>query len=127
MILLAAPGASNTLDRSLSRSSGWTSATGSAYYRSTYLRSYTYEARLVRTGLVGRQISLLATTCRTCGSVRVYLGSTLLRTISLYSPTTQYRRLITVATFASARSGTLTIRVSSSGRHVMVDGVAIRR
>jgi hypothetical protein len=114
-------------DRSLGRSSGWTAGTGSAYYRSTYLRSSAYGAKLTRTGVVARRIALVATTCPTCGMVRVYWGSTLLRTISLASATTVNRKLITVTTFADTRTGTLSIRVYSSGKKVIVDGVAIRR
>lgn len=114
-------------DRSLSRSSGWTAGTSSTFYRSTYLRSYTYGAKLTRTGVVARRIAILARTCSTCGTVRVYWGSTLLRTISLKSATTVNKKLITVTTFTSARSGTLKIKVDSSGKKVIIDGVAIRR
>lgn len=114
-------------ERSLNRSRGWTAGTGSAYYRSTYLRSSTYGAKLTRTGVVARQIALVATTCRTCGKVRVYWGTTLLRTISLYSATTVNRKLLTVTTFTSTRTGTLSIKVYSSGRKVIIDGLAVRR
>ncbi len=114
-------------DRSLARSGNWTSGTGSAYYRSTYRRSGSYGAKLTRTGVVARRIALVATTCPTCGKVRVYWGSTLLRTVSLYSATTVNKKLITVTTFAGTRTGTLSIKVHSSGRKVIVDGVAIRR
>jgi alpha-tubulin suppressor-like RCC1 family protein len=114
-------------DRSLTRSAGWTAGTGSSYYRSTYLRSSTAGAKLTRTGVVARRIALLATTCPTCGTVKVYWGSTLLRTVSLHSDTTVNRKLITVASYSGARTGTLTIRVTSSGRKVIIDGVAIRR
>lgn len=114
-------------DRSLSRSSSWTAGSSSSFYRSTYLRSSTSGARLVRTGVVARSVAIVATTCPTCGSVRVYWGSTLLRTISLTSATTVNRKLIKVTTFTSARSGTLTIKVNSSGHKVIIDGVAIRR
>lgn len=112
---------------SLTRSGSWTAGTGSAHYRSTYLRSYRYGAKLVRTGVVARRIAIVATTCPTCGSVKVYWGSTLLRTISLASTTTVNHQLITVKTFTSARTGTLTIRVISSSRKVVIDGVGIRR
>ena len=44
-------------DRSLSRLGSWTAGTGSAYFRSTYLRSYGYGAKLVRTGVVAHSIS----------------------------------------------------------------------
>ncbi len=114
-------------DRSLTRSSGWTAGTGDPYYRSTYLRSSTNGAKLTRTGVVARRIALLATTCPTCGTVKVYWGSTLLKAISLHSDTTVNRKLIAVKTFSFARTGTLTIKVVSSGRKVIIDGVAIRR
>ena len=50
-----------------------------------------------------------------------------MRTISRTSTTTVNSKLIAVTTFAAARSGTLTIRISSSGKKVVIDGVAIRR
>jgi hypothetical protein len=84
-------------------------------------------AKLTRTAVVARRIALLATTFATCGTVKVYWGSTLLRTISLHSVTTVNGKLIAVTTFAWARTGTLVIRVVSSDRKVIIDGVAIRR
>jgi bacillolysin len=114
-------------DRSLTRYGRWTAGTGSAYYRSTYVRSYAAGAKLVRTGVVARRIAIVATTCSTCGTIRVYWGSTLLKTISLKSATTVNRKLITVTTFTSARTGTLSIRVYSGSKKVIIDGVAIRR
>ena len=120
-------------DRSLSRSSGWTTGTSSSFYRSTYLRSSIYGAKLTRTGVEAHRIALVATTCPTCGSVQVYWGSTLLRTINLYSATTVNRKLLAVKTFISTwgdpqvRRGTLTIKVISSGKKVLIDGVAINR
>jgi hypothetical protein len=114
-------------DRSVSRVGSWSAGTGASYYRSTYLRSSTTGARLTRSGVVAKRIALVATTCSTCGTVKVYWGSTLLKTISLHSRTTVNQKLITVATFSSARTGTLRITVSSSGKRVIVDGVAIRR
>jgi hypothetical protein len=57
----------------------------------------------------------------------VYCGSTLIKTVSLYSSTTAYKRLISVASFSSVRTGTLKIVVSSYSKQVVIDGVAIRR
>ena len=114
-------------DRSLTRSGKWTAGTSSSYYRSTWLRSYTAGATLTRTGVKAASISLLVTTCRTCGTVKVYWNSTRLKTISLYSATTVTKRLIAVKSFGYNRSGTLTIKVSSSGKKVIIDGVAIHR
>ena len=114
-------------DRSLARVGSWAARTGSAYYLSTFVRSYTRGAKLVRTGVVARGIAIVATTCRGCGSVRVYWGSTLLRSISLNSTTTLNRKLIYVTAFSTARTGTLSIRVTSTSRRVIIDGLAIKR
>ncbi len=114
-------------DRSLSAQGTWGRGTGSTYYRATWTRSYAYGAALVRTSVQAKRIAIVATTCPTCGSVRVYLGSTLLRSISLTSSTTLNRKVITVANFSSVRSGTLTVKVSTSRRMVRIDGLAISR
>lgn len=114
-------------DRSLSRTGAWSTGTGSAYYRSTWIGSTRYGATAIRTSVTARRIAIVATTCPACGSIRVYWGSTLLRSISLGSPTGASRKIITVATFSSARSGTLTIKVATSGRTVVIDGLAISR
>lgn len=113
-------------DRSFTRSSGWTAGTGSPYYRSTYLRSSTLGAKLTRTGVIARRLAIVAATCPTCGKVAVYWGTALLKTISLYSSTTTNRKLIAVTTFTSVRTGTLTLKVVSSRKTVVIDGFAVR-
>ena len=57
----------------------------------------------------------------------MYLGSSLLRTVSLYSSTTQYRRVIAVTVFPTLRSGTVTLKVSTSGHTVIIDGLGVSR
>ena len=112
-------------DRSLSRSGSWTLGTGSSYYRSTYVRATSSSAKLTRTGIVARKIFLVATTCSTCGSVKVYLGSTLLKSISLHSTTTVNRKVFTVLVSTSTKTGTLSIKVSTSGKKVIIDGLVV--
>jgi hypothetical protein len=114
-------------DRSLARKGAWSSGTGSAYYRGTWIRSTALDATAVRASVLARRISIVATTCPTCGSVKVYWGSTLLRTVSLVSSTTVNRKVISIATFTTVRSGTVTVKVSTSGRKVLLDGLAISR
>ncbi len=69
------------------------------------------RGKLTRTSVVAKRLAIVATTCSTCGKVRVYWGSTLLKTISLYSASTANRKVIGVTTFTSPRSGTLSLRV----------------
>ncbi len=114
-------------DRSLTRSGSWSLGTGTAYFKSTFARSSTSGAKLTRTGVVAKRIAIVATTCSTCGKVRVYWGSTLLKTVSLYSPTTVNRKVIAVTTFSTVRTGTLSLRVYGSGHRVVIDGIGITR
>ncbi len=114
-------------DRSLTRSAHWTAGTSPSYFRSTWLRSRTAGATLTRTNVVAKRIALVATTCSTCGKVKVYWGSTLLKTVNLSSPTTVTKKVIAIATFTSVRTGKVRIVQASAGKKVLVDGLAIRR
>lgn len=114
-------------ERSMTKSSGWTAGTGSAYYKGTYLRTTTKNAKLTRTAAQAKRIAIVATTCATCGKVNVYLGATLLKTVSLYSSTTKNKKLISVASFASVRSGTISVKVITSGKKVLIDGLVISK
>jgi hypothetical protein len=113
-------------DRSLKRSSGWSLKTGSAYYKSTYVTTTKVGAKLYATKVTAQRIALVVTTCSTCGSVKVYWGSTLLKTISLKTSSTHNKVLVTVVTWSAPKTGTLYIKVASSGKKVIIDGVAIR-
>ena len=114
-------------ERSMTKSSGWPAGTGSAYYKGTYLRTTPKNAKLTRTGAQAKRIAIVATTCATCGKVSVYLGSTLLKTVSLYSSTTKNKRLITIAAFPEVRSGTISIKVITGGKKVLIDGLVISK
>jgi hypothetical protein len=114
-------------ERSMTKSGTWTAGTGSAYFKSTYLRSTAKGAKLVRTAAQAKRIAIVATTCSTCGKVSVYWGSTLLKTVSLVSTTTRNKRLITIAAFPEVRSGTITLKVYTSGKKVLIDGLVISK
>ena len=73
-------------------------------------------------------ISLVVTTCPTCGRVRVSWGLWGLRTVSLYSTTTVHRQVIRITRFddeAPGETAVVTIRVVSSGKKVQVDGLLL--
>ena len=114
-------------DRSLTRSRGWTRITGAGYYRSTAVRTATFGRTLTRTGVVAKRVALVASTCPTCGSVRVYWNGVRVKTISLRASTSRNRVLLGALSFSSVRTGTLKLVVSTSSRRVTVDGVVISR
>lgn len=112
-------------DRALHRSSGWSAGAGSGYYAGTFLRTTRKGATLsLPVSVVGPRLGFLATTCAKCGTVNVYAGSKLLKTVNLTSKTTVKSRLI-VLTFSRAR-GPLKIVAASTGA-VVIDGAGLRR
>jgi hypothetical protein len=112
-------------DRALSASSGWTRATGSGWFLSTFSATTRQGATLTRAGLVTSRLSLVAQRCSTCGKVGVYLGGTLLTTVNLYAPSTS-RAVIPLPRF-SLRTTPVTLKVMTSGKWVKVDGLVSSR
>jgi hypothetical protein len=113
-------------DRALSASSGWTRATGSAYYASTVTVTASAGRTLTRSSVQARRLALVATTCSTCGSLGVYWNGHLVKTLSLVSSTTRYRQVLPVTTFSSVGSGTIVVK-SLSSKKVYLDGLGISR
>ena len=113
-------------DRSLVRSAGWSVSTDRVYYRQTATNAFSTSRSLSLTRVQARRISLVASTCATCGAVGVYWNGTLLRTVSLRSTTVKHRQVITVADLGVVRTGTVTIR-TLNGRTVRIDGLGIAR
>jgi hypothetical protein len=113
-------------DRSLTAGTGWSRRTGSAYYAGTYTVATRAAIALTRTGVRARRVALVATTCATCGTVDLYLGSTRIERVSLRSTTTRRKVVLGGLTFTRLRQGTLTIRTISTGR-VEIDGLVVWR
>jgi hypothetical protein len=112
-------------DRSLASTGIWARKASAAFYKATYTQSTRLNAKLTRTTVKFKRVYLVATTCRTCGTVRVYLGTTLLKSISLVSATTVNKKVIAVYGSAALKSGTLSIKVMTNGKAVTVDGLAL--
>ncbi len=114
-------------DRLLSRSTGWSQITGADYYAGTATRTTSLGAKLTRTSVQTERITLVATRCPTCGTVGVYWNGRLLKTVNLASSTTKHGSRIDIASFAAVTSGTLVLRSATSGKTVLIDGVALSR
>jgi hypothetical protein len=114
-------------DRALTASAGWTRSSAAGSYLSTFTGTTRLGATMTRAGVQARRIVLVATKCSTCGTVGVYLGTTLVGSVNLAASTTQRAVQITVAQLTTLRSGTVTIKVTSSGKTVQIDGLGIRR
>ena len=82
------------------------------------------RATLVRRAVTARAVALVARTCATCGAIEVRFGGVHTR-VSLRS-SSPARRVVPVAGFEAARSGTLRLRTLSS-RRVAIDAVVVTR
>ena len=101
---------------------------GNGSYLGTYTRSSRHGATLKLNHVHARQLSLLVTRVPGGGTVSVSLAGTTLGTYSLASPAVAKKRLITIRTFLSVRTGMLQIRdVSPTGKPVRIDGVVVSR
>ena len=111
-------------DRALSASTGWTRGSSTSYLYGTYSKTVKTGAQLARSGVQGRRLALVATTCSTCGTVDVYHAGVKLGRVSLYSVTTKTRQVLWLPLQTVTRTGTVTIR-SVSGKQVLIDGLAV--
>lgn len=112
-------------DANLAHSAGWGSTTNAVFYLGTRSHTFTAGRTLSLNGSIAKRISIIVTTCSTCGTVDVYVGSTRLKRVSLFSTSTKHRRFITIS--ASAPSGQVRIVDVVSGKLVGFDGLALSR
>jgi hypothetical protein len=113
-------------DRSLAASSGWTRYTSSHTYLGTFTYSTRQGATLTLSGVEYKNLAIVVTRCNTCGTVDVLAGGTLLKRISTYYSGTAFQQILPVASRSSlSPATTITIRISSSGRPVYIDGLAV--
>ena len=116
-------------DRTVVRTASWQAGTGSQFYRDTFLRTYTQGAKVKLRGIYANGIGLVVTTCPTCGSVRLYWNGDYKASLNLYSAQRkdQVVRRFSVLSWNLVQTGTLTVKVVSSGKKVVIDGVLVAR
>lgn len=110
--------------RSLTRSTGWRLRTVSSAYDRRVLATTRKGAAVATTVRNVRRVSLVASGSTTAGTVRVYAGSRLIKTISLRTTRSVTKRVIPVVHFKSPWSGKIRVVVASSGRTVRLEGLA---
>lgn len=113
-------------DRSLSISAGWTRSTGSAFYRGTATVTTKAGAYVSVPGAILSRAAIVATKCATCGTVRVYVNNVSVGVVNLYAARTQYKAVIDLPAF-TYRTGTVVVKVTSTGKAVQIDGLGVSR
>lgn len=110
--------------RSLRRSAGWSLVSSPSAYAGKVLVTSRRNASASYPVRGARRLALVASGGATHGTVRVYAGSRLLKTISLRTTRSVTKRVIAVTGFSSAWSGTVRVVVASTGRPVRIEGIA---
>ena len=112
-------------DTVMTATSGWRRTAIADGYMGTAVATSAKGAALTKT-VRARRVSLVATRCNGCGSVRVLWNGVSIKTISLASPTQlpHRRQVIPIANWTSIRNGILRLQVTTSGRPVIIEGLA---
>jgi hypothetical protein len=112
-------------DRAMSAGSRWHRQSGDGFYLSTYTSTRTFGAALTRGSERMSRVGIVATRCATCGKVRILVGGHSVGVIDLTASSRQRRRTLLLPVFSSLRTGTVTVRVITSGKTVQIDGLVV--
>jgi hypothetical protein len=113
-------------DAKLAASTGWTVQRSSAYYGGSARRTTTHNATLSLAHAYGSRLALIATPVPSGGSVEVLLNGRRIGTASLNSSPAKYKAVYYLPA-AAMTAAAVTIRVTSSGHPVTIDGLAALR
>jgi hypothetical protein len=111
--------------RELPITRGWRLRRTAAAYGGSRLESTRRDARLTRKVNDARSVALVVGKGRRHGTVKVYAGSRLLRTVRLAAPRTAARVVVPVASFATPYTGRLHVVVATQGRPVRIEGLGV--
>lgn len=113
-------------DRAMTASAGWSRNLSSNFYLGTYTNTARLNAKLYRTNAYVARIGVVGTSCRYCGTVYIYVGTTRVGAVNFYSATTHYKQIRVTNAF-SVRRGTITLKNVVSGTQVFIDGLGVSR
>lgn len=114
------------------RSAGWSTVRGGRYYLGRASLATRRGSKLTLDVAAGG-LRILATTCPTCGAIRVYVDGESYEEISLFSSTTRDRSMVwrsdngEVGFFGrdGGSSSRISIKVVTDGRPVIIDGIVL--
>jgi hypothetical protein len=111
--------------RDLPITRGWKLRRTTTAYGGSRLESTRRNARLTRKVNGARDVALVVGKGPRHGTVKVYAGSRLLRTVRLAAPRTTARVVVPVASFAAPWTGRLHVVVATQGRPVRIEGLGV--
>jgi hypothetical protein len=111
----------------LAYSPGWTVIRQGSLYAGEARRTTTRSATMTRTGIVAERLYLVATKCPTCGRLAVSWNGNPIANVDLSSSTLKRSRIVPLTSWSSSHRGTLRATVTSSGKPVVIEGLAVFR
>ena len=115
-------------DRALVASTGgWSRRTARGLYAGTCTVARRSGAAVAIGGVEIRRLSLMVQMRPGGGTLGVYLNGVFLKRVRTASSTVQQQALVRIASWPKIRTGTITIRVLSSGASVILDGIGVSR
>jgi hypothetical protein len=115
------PLASTTLQRTAS----WVLKARAGYYTGVFAGTTSRHAVLSREVSGMRRLALVATKGPGHGTVKVYLGSTLLKQVDLQARVVAKGQVLPIGQFSTAQSGRVRVVVASQGEPVRVEGLGV--
>ncbi len=109
----------------LRRSASWSLNARAGYYTGAYAQTTNRHAVVSREVSGMRRLALVATKAPGHGTVKVYLGSTLLKQVDLQARVVARGQVLPIAQFSTAQSGKVRVVVASQGKPVRVEGLGV--
>jgi Tol biopolymer transport system component len=109
------------------QTSGWSAGSSSSYYRSTYVKSTTYQSKIRAMIIPGASVvSIVGTKCSTCGSIAVYVNNYYRGTFNMYAASTLYKQVFTLPVGPPYYYSIDIVALTTGGKKVVIDGVAVK-
>jgi len=104
---------------------GWQLRSSASAYLGTYSVASRQGATLSKQVTGARKIALVASKGPNHGTVKVFAGSSLLRTVTLTAPSLVTKRVIPIASFPNPVNTKIRIVVTSIGKPVRIEGLGV--
>jgi hypothetical protein len=109
----------------LAHGPGWQLRSSADAYLGTYSQATRRGATLSKRVAGARKIALVASRGPGHGTVNVYAGSRLLRTVRLAAPTLLTKQVVPITNFATPTNASIRIMVTSRGKPVRIEGFGV--